>query len=395
MGEALDFTERIATWPTALSRPHTSARIKACPEDFLVSERLGFALDDVGDHLCLLVKKRNLNTRMLLDCVATALSVKQVDVGYFGLKDKRAVTEQWISVHVPGRVPELLDAGTEPLTLAIERAVAAHRDLDPAQQNDRKTWSINVTALRRHSRKFRPGQHRANQFHLRMTGISGDTASVDRAITTIRQQGFPNYFGPQRFGHGAKNLQDSSRLLLRRPNKRPARIGRARRSMLYSALRSFLFNEVLAEQLTKGNWLDVSVGDVLMLEGSRSIFTVRANDIAVAADNNGISGRLASGDVHPTGPMWGLQKNSLEPGSDVLYRQGELEREVLSRYPEFCAALVDAKLGYQRRALRVMAGELSWSWTSEDDGDVLELQFELPGGVYATSLLRELLCLRQ
>jgi tRNA pseudouridine13 synthase len=144
-------------------------------------------------------------------------------------------------------------------------------------------------------------------------------------------------------------------------------------SILLSSLRSFLFNEVLAQRVTDGSWNLAQAGDVIMLNGTHSIFVADANDEA-------LPGRLASGDVHVTGPMWGQGEL---PSRGVTAQR---EHAVADRYPDLTVELEKARLQQDRRSFRQIPADFAYKM----ENDVLVLSFTLPAGAYATALLREL-----
>ena len=56
-----------------------------------------------GEHSWLYVRKRDSNTQWVARELARHAQVPLSAVSYAGLKDRDAVTEQWFSVHLPGR----------------------------------------------------------------------------------------------------------------------------------------------------------------------------------------------------------------------------------------------------------------------------------------------------
>uniref|UniRef100_UPI0021482E61 tRNA pseudouridine(13) synthase TruD n=1 Tax=Tahibacter caeni TaxID=1453545 RepID=UPI0021482E61 len=65
----------------------------------------------------------------------------------------------------------------------------------------------------------------------------------------------------------------------------------------------------------------------------------------------------------------------------------ELERAAAADWPGLARGLEAAGLGQERRSLRLMPEDLRWEWTSDT---ALRVEFALPAGSYATTLLREL-----
>jgi len=224
---------------------------------------------------------------------------------------------------------------------------------------------------RRHLRKLRRGAHRGNQFTICLSEIAGDRGACDRAIARLSQQGFPNYFGEQRFGRGGQNLRSAQALFAGtlKPKKHL-------RGIYLSAARSYLFNEILSERVRRGNWNALLEGELPILNGSNSIFSPGAEDL---------SPRLASGDIHPSGAMYG-EPSKLQVGAEVA----AVETEVFNRYPQLTGGLERMGLKAERRALRTVPQQLSGSWGH----DSLTLTFVLPSGTFATALVRELVCYR-
>jgi tRNA pseudouridine13 synthase len=258
------------------------------------------------------------------------------------MKDRRGVTTQWFSV-----------------------------GLQEAANDDWARWEIpGVTILRgaRHGRKLQRGTLKGNRFRVTLRDLRGEVGAVEERLAVLADQGLPNYFGPQRFGRNGDNAERGARWL-----ERGGRISRGRRSIYLSAVRSYLFNEVLAERVRQRNWNLLIDGDVAMLDGSRSTFGCSLPDPL-------LDQRCASFDLHPTGPLPGRGESS------AVGEAAALEAGMLEPYEHIVAALRRAGVQSSRRSLRVVPAGLSW----QRDGTTLTLEFSLPGGAYATAVLREL-----
>ncbi|GMQ87598.1 MAG: tRNA pseudouridine(13) synthase TruD [Gammaproteobacteria bacterium] len=318
------------------------AVIRTLPEDFQVTEIPLVAPDGEGEHCWLYVRKRNSNTPWVASRLADFAGVSPRAVSYAGMKDRNAVTEQWFSVQLPGQA--------DPNWQAID--------------ND----DFEVLEAKRHSRKLKTGALRGNRFQLRLRGVAADPTQVEARLEQL-QQGVPNSFGPQRFGRGGDNLVQAERLLAR-PK---ARVSRSKRSIWLSAVRSALFNRVLAARIEAGNWNAPLAGDAFQLEGKSAVFSAPQVD-------DDIQARAANGDIHPTGPLCG----SGDPM--VSGAAAELEQATLEPYRDWIEGLDAFRMKHARRALRVMPGDLIWS---QQEDDQWLLGFSLPAGSYATSLLYE------
>ena len=336
--------QRLDEMPYAFGQPQASGVIRQEPEDFRVDEMLGFEPDGEGEHWLLHIQKRGSNTAWVAKQLARLAGVPARDVSYAGLKDRHAVTTQWFSVWLPGReAPDWQQINSD---------------------------EIQLLAASPHSRKLRTGALQGNRFQLRIRQLNGDHDDLEDRLGRIVNEGIPNYFGEQRFGHDYDNLTQAGRLF--RGELR--RLSRHKRGLYLSAVRSQLFNQVLAARIERGCWNRALVGDQMMLQGSHSLFAVDEVDDAIEQ-------RLNELDIHPTGPLWGRGRVSSS------LQAAALENEVLAPFEEWRDGLEWKGLKQDRRALRVKVSELSWQFVDEG----LEVAFELPAGGYATMVLRELL----
>src|SRR3954453_18710126 len=73
-------------------------KIKANPEDFEVEEIPAYQPSGQGDFLYLWLEKRDLGAEFFTRQIARRLNLTVGDVGTAGLKDRRAVTRQMVSV---------------------------------------------------------------------------------------------------------------------------------------------------------------------------------------------------------------------------------------------------------------------------------------------------------
>ena len=145
------------------------------------------------------------------------------------------------------------------------------------------------------------------------------------------------------------------------------------RSRLLSAARSYVFNQVLAARVADGSWQRAQVGDLLAFTDSRSFFP--------AGEQECSDPRLGNLDLHPTGPMWG------EGPSPATGATLELEATIGERHLALCQWLAYAGMSHERRILRLPIGGLTWHYP---EPDILQLEFVLPAGCFATVVVREL-----
>ena len=333
----------IPDWPHFLGMPGAIGLIRSYPEDFVVEEIPRIHPEGEGGHLWLWVEKRSANTDWVARELAKAVNCARRDVGYAGLKDRHAVTRQWFSVPADDTTVELLDSA----------------DIE----------GVHVLESHRHTRKLKRGTLNGNRFYLAIRDFSGDADQTGQRLKQIRARGVPNYFGPQRFGHGGRNVEQGFRLLSKK-----VRLQRNKASIYLSAIRSFLFNQVLAERVRQGTWSSMIDGDLAMLDGTQSIFPCELPD-------PDIEDRCKRLDIHPTGPLPG------KGGTQPLGEMAALERDMLQNWPELAEVLIAQGVKASRRALRLYPADLEWKFA----GNGLELTFVLPPGSYATTVLREVL----
>jgi len=324
-------------WAWAYGSPSATGNIKTQANDFIVEEQLPFQADGLGEHVFIQIQKQGENTDYVARALARIAQVRQRDIGIAGLKDRHALTTQWFSVWLPGKV-------------------------DP-DWSEIETEAIKVLQSIRHSRKLKRGVLVGNQFHLLIRDFSGDQVKCEHQLEQIKTQGFPNYFGEQRFGVQGQNINTALALFTgTRKIKRP------QRGIYLSAARAYLFNHILSHRIKQMTWNQVIENDILMFSDSKSFFKAeKIDDELLQRVNNGI--------LHPTG---------------CLYGQGEIltdERVIIEKYNDLMTGLIKFDLKSDRRVLRVIPQNLQWQFSKQQ----LHLSFFLPSGSYATALLREII----
>lgn len=386
-----------------------SGTIKAEYDDFVVEEVPRYAFDGEGTHVLFLVEKTGIGSMQAVHDIARALGVPRRDIGLAGLKDARAVSRQWMSLE--------------------------HADADRIRALELPR--IRVVDVTRHHNKLRLGHLKENRFHIRVRDVdTGRFAELRNALETLVRRGVPNYFGEQRFGgsgsnaaigralllrqddeavdlilgrpnemdHGdvrrARKAYESSRfeealrlwprmfreqrtllgvLLKRKGDKRRAAfaIDRVMRRFYISAYQSDLFNRVVEARLPSG--LDrLMDGDLAWLHANGAVFRVESAAVEQP--------RADSFEISPTGPIFGYRMTP--PSGEPL----RIEQSVLA-----AEQLQDDQLKFSRqfasgarRPLRFCPTGARIELGADERGAYFALEFSLPRGCYATSLLREL-----
>lgn len=329
--------------PTAHGAPPVRGAIRVEPEDFVVREWLGFEADGDGDHWLLTVRKRGANTHWVAKQFAKQAGIHPRDVGFAGLKDRNALTEQSFTVPVRTAVSDWTSVSGE---------------------------GYEVVNAQRHRRKLKRGALRGNDFELTVRNVSGDVQALEACLAAIGTQGVPNYFGPQRFGRDGSNLRRARQWAGGEIELQD----RFERGFALSAARAAIFNAVLARRVTEGTWNRLLEGDVANLNGTQSIFRVDQVDAV-------LNERCARMDIHPSGPLWGRGELSSQGQVAVLEQQVGRDEALLAE------GLAKAGLEQERRSLRLPVTRLDW----RIEADRLQLKFRLPRGAFATAVLHELI----
>jgi len=309
-------------WPNAYPVSGASATLKLLNEDFIVTELPLQLPSGEGEHIWLDIEKNGANTAFVAQQLAEAAGVQERDVGYAGLKDRYAITRQWFSIYLPkGETPDL--------------TLLHHPE-------------FNVLSQSRHVKKLRPGDLQGNRFRIVLRDLTGDRDAVEANLQAVASHGVPNYFGAQRFGFEGGNVEQGRAMLAREIRVRNPK----KKGIYLSAVRSFVFNEVLALRIQQGLWGKTLPGDVMDEVG------------------------------RPTGPLW-------RRGRVIATDQAQaLENGVAARHAALCDGMEHAGLDQERRALVASPVDMSWEWPQANQ---LVLTFSLPAGNYATSVLNEIL----
>lgn len=315
-------------WPRAYPASGASATLKLLNEDFIVTELPLQLPSGEGEHIWLDIEKNGANTAFVAQQLAEAAGVQERDVGYAGLKDRYAISRQWFSIYLPsgkgGETPDL--------------TVLQHPEFKVLSQS-------------RHVKKLRPGDLQGNRFRIVLRDVTGGPeamSAIEANLKAIASQGVPNYFGAQRFGFEGGNVEQGRAMLARQIRVRNPK----KKSIYLSAVRSFVFNEVLGLRIQQGLWGKALTGDVMDEAG------------------------------RPTGPLWGRGRVITTDEAKAL------ENGVAASHATLCDGMEHAGLDQERRALVASPADMSWEWLQANQ---LVLSFSLPAGNYATSVLNEIL----
>ncbi|MGB2078293.1 MAG: tRNA pseudouridine(13) synthase TruD [Vibrio sp.] len=339
-------TDILAPFAHQFGQPTATAFLKAQPEDFCVAEDLGFEFSGQGEHLMVQIEKRGENTSFVANELAKFCGVTSKAMGWAGLKDRHAVTTQWLSIHLPqGDAPDF----------------AAFEALHP---------SVRILQTQRHHQKLRSGDLIANDFTIRLTQVSDMDAVLTR-LDQVKTKQVPNYFGQQRFGRDGNNLSEARRW--GRDNVRTR--NQNKRSLYLSTARSWIFNQILSKRIEAGLLQTLVEGDIILHKDDAR------TQIVVDADNRDeLQFLLNEGQVLLTAAL---------AGDNALPTQGQaqaLEQACVDAEEDLMKLIRGNRMRHDRRPVLLEFSNLEW----QQDGDSLSLTFRLPAGSFATMLLREI-----
>ncbi|PAF41837.1 tRNA pseudouridine(13) synthase TruD [Helicobacter sp. 11S03491-1] len=341
------------------------------PRDFMVRELPLYPFSNKGEHHILNIRKKGLSTLEMIKIFSNILGCKASDIGYAGLKDKSATTSQYISIHK--KFTQSLDSK---LSLLEER-------------------NIKIITSTYHDNKLKTGHLKGNNFFIRLKKITPSAfIKMDCILQTILQNGLPNYFGYQRFGKDGNNHLEGKKIAHQEMRLKNRKIN----DLLLSAYQSFLFNQWLGSRIKLSRIFDsFEVPEIfqalwlqnmpLPLEQIKSIknqphfFKLLEGDILCHYPHGKIFGlqtpkdieRFYAKEIAPTGLLYGQK---------ILHATalaGEIEREFDD---------TKIKTNGSRRFAWIWVEDLKYRYIEENAW--VEMEFSLPKGSYATTLIEEL-----
>lgn len=324
--------------------PGCGGLFKAVAEDFEVEEVPAYVPSGEGTHLFLWIEKQGRTTQEVTDALARTLGLSSRDIGTAGLKDRQAITRQFVSV------PASKEAALSGFSLE----------------------GVRVLSATRHPNKLRTGHLKGNRFKIRLRDVK-DPDAARSTLELLARRGIPNAFGAQRFGRAGDNAEKGRRLIL--GERLEGRLPGFERKLFLSAFQSELFNRALDARLEAGTFERALLGDVLQKHDSGGAF--------LCEDPGVDQPRVEAFEVSAAGPLFGPK---LKPAAHGV---AEAEAKLLE---DAGVTLSDFRRGGDetqgaRRSYRVALGKPEWRMEASD----LVLAFELPSGSYATVVLDELL----
>jgi len=332
---------------------------KQSPSTFVVEEVLLYPFSNDGEHLVLKVRKKNLTTWQMLKAFSEQLGVKMKEIGYAGLKDKNALAYQYISIN---------------------------KKFEKKLENF-SNENIKILETFRHKNKLRIGHLKGNSFFIRLKKVDPIGAKkIENVLEIIKKEGFPNYFGYQRFGIDGKNYLLGKEIIKKKINKKE--------KFLINSYQSHLFNLWLSKRVEISkfvksfnkdelkNLLNLSGAYIDELKAQKQFFKLLRGDIAchypfgkffAVLDLIDESKRFIKREIAPTGLLPGIK----------VQRSNDIARDIEKDFDD-----QDLKISGDRRFAWVFLKDLEIEYKEEKAW--MELKFFLPKGSYATVLLEEI-----
>lgn len=341
--------------------PGIGGELRVTPDDFVVEEIPLYLPQGEGQHLYVSLTKVGRTTKEIQRQLERLFGLRRGDVSFAGLKDKQARTTQTFSLNVGHQPPEYAESAAQRIAEAL-----------PAEVH----WA------KFHRNKLQPGHLLGNRFIIRVSNIGCSAAEAEARLAAIVQaiysQGLPNFFGPQRFGFDGGNVRQGLALLLGERTQHD----RWLRRFLISSYQSYLCNRYLARRLEMGAFDHLLPGDVAKKYATGGMFDVE--DVAQEQP------RYAQQEISFTAPLYGPKMWEAQAEAAAL------EAQVLAESPITLAHLAAARVEGTRRLGRLLVGDLSTRLSQSErtpDGTGLSVvvEFQLPKGAFATTVMRELM----
>ncbi len=145
-----------------------SFKIKVYPEDFVVSEVINLSPQEKGEYSLYLLKKKNITTWEALGILAKKWRIPLKYFGYGGMKDKKALTYQYVTVK-------------------------------GGPKSNFQSDKLEITYLGKTSEPLTKEHLLGNNFEIIVREVSLSPDELEKSISEIQSYGLPNYFDEQRF----------------------------------------------------------------------------------------------------------------------------------------------------------------------------------------------------
>jgi len=302
-------------------------------QDFIVEEELPFELSGKGDAFFVFFEKRNLNTMDVVEHLCSSLGISRMSLGIAGLKDKKAITRQWISVYKS----------------VFKKIGGENVFLNKLEEK------VKIIKTNRHEAPIGMTTKIKNVFYIRLRAnknlAQNEKELASKKLRYLFNNGFPNFYGEQRFWIDGRNWRQWRDILEGKKSKINKNGEIIFKLQSYS---SKMFNEYLISRVKK--WLKTIDWDILNNQKTPT-WPVFWYDLKLCAD--------------------GTEAGQKERSFLAARKLNNKNIRVFEKY----------KIYWIRRALWVFpeAVNMKFQW------DDLLVRFTLPSGTYASILIDEML----
>jgi len=324
--------------------------------NFFVEEIPLYPFAHTGEWLMLKVRKKNITTPEMIKRIAKFLNISKNLIGYAGLKDKDALTIQWISIPRKYR----------------------------KEINQFKDREIKILEQDLHRNKLKIGHLKGNKFFVRFKKVTPSTAKIlFSLIKDVKKYGIPNFFGEQRFGKYGNNFEEGKKIIDGEKFVKNKRLNK----LLISAYQSKLFNEWLKERIKLSFLFELNEKELLNLGYEKEFIKFIKNQKHPF--------KLLPGDVmthYPFGRLFYLENDESErflkkeisitgllPGKKAM-RAKDIAREIEEKFDELIPANGDRRIAWIFPEIIEKSYNKDKAW--------FEMSFILPKGSYATVLVK-------
>ncbi len=390
-------------------------------EDFYVEEIPEHLPSGTGPNTWIFIEKIGRNTLDVVLDIAKEMKISRKRMGFAGMKDKSALTRQWLCV--------------------------SNSEASELEDLEDKLYNVKVLEIKQNEKKLRIGQLVGNKFRILIRNTDdpkNDAETVKKVLSKLGAVGVANYYGWQRFGKNRPNthrvgeflvhnnikgavdsyignpypeeknyikaarqfyddgeLEEAyasmpagmryEKMMLRELMKQKRKKGeldeksykialeslpKPLKRMFVHAYQSYLFNKAVSERAKLG--IDKYVeGDIIIDNEEHLVHEFDTDDI---------NERIKSFEVHPTAPLYGT-KVPLAGGEVGQMEQNVLDGEGIKLEDFECPKTPRLGSHGLRRALRFKI----WDVSAKSTHDGVLTEFSIPKGCYATAVLREIM----
>lgn len=246
-------------------------QFKQKSRDFYVSENLPFKLSGKGDAFYVYIQKRNITTYDIIDHLKKELWITRMSLGIAGLKDKKAVAKQWISIY----------------DRALNKAGGERVFVDTLSK------VCKIIETKRHHTPLNMSTPITNTFHITFKSTKKlwqeEKQKALHVVQQLLDDGYPNLFGAQRFGINGRNSTQGYEIMTRTSKEK---FGKADTVFKLQAYASKVFNEFVAQRaknnldlmdediLSRTQWAQIHYGIYSVSDDKVSLVDIRSNSEA-------------------------------------------------------------------------------------------------------------------